>query len=252
MDVGLVISRYGSCLSIGDGVCVAGDPGAHYEVVFKLLVFRPFVDEVCVGTIMLMSEEGVRVSLGFFEDVFIPAHWMLRPSAFDNESGCWAWTPNYDDDDGDDDDDEEEEGEGKGDRFEMEIGAEIRFKVKALHFTRVTNTAKGVQATTSTTSHENIVGPMMSRSRALNTDGGGDDGGAGAGGGDNERPVRRRSSSVDLSDATKIPPSFYIVGSICEDGLGLTSWWSAPEEDEEEGGEEGEEEVGEEFDSVAE
>lgn len=53
MDVGLVVCRLGDALEVGDGVCVAGDGGAHYEVVFRLLVFRPFVDEVCVGTIAL-------------------------------------------------------------------------------------------------------------------------------------------------------------------------------------------------------
>jgi len=87
MDVGLVISRYGDALEIGDGVCVAGDGGAHHEVVFQLVVFRPFVEEVCVGTIVESNEEGVRVSLGLFDDIFVPAYWMLRPSHYDKRTG---------------------------------------------------------------------------------------------------------------------------------------------------------------------
>ena len=51
MDVGLVVCRYGDCLKIGDGVVVQGDGGAHHECLVKLVIFRPFVDEVCTGRI---------------------------------------------------------------------------------------------------------------------------------------------------------------------------------------------------------
>ena len=36
--------------------------------------------------------------------------------------------------------------------------------------------------------------------------------------------VRRRSSSAHLSDSENHPVAMQIVGSICEDGLGLMSW----------------------------
>eukprot|EP00978_Attheya_sp_CCMP212_P013589 scaffold34129_cov51-Attheya_sp.AAC.1 len=101
----------------------------------------------------------------------------------------------------------------------MEIGSEIRFKVKAIHFTRVTNTAKGVQATTTTTAQS---APQSDRARALSV-----------GSADGEQSVRKRSSSFDLSDSQKFPASMQIVASICEDGLGLTSWWASQNEEEE-------------------
>lgn len=31
-DVGLVICRYNDSLEVGEGICVAGDGGAHHEV----------------------------------------------------------------------------------------------------------------------------------------------------------------------------------------------------------------------------
>ena len=68
MDVGLVVARHGDCLRIGDGICVNGDAGAHHECLVKLVIFRPFVDEVCTGTIIKSSSEGIQVSLGFFQD----------------------------------------------------------------------------------------------------------------------------------------------------------------------------------------
>src|SRR6056300_1120935 len=84
VDVGLVIAPFGPPLQIGDGMFVPGDGGAHHQVVFKAIVFRPFVEEVLVGTVIDSSDDGVTVSIGgFFDHVFIPAYWMLNPSTFD-------------------------------------------------------------------------------------------------------------------------------------------------------------------------
>lgn len=209
MDVGLVICRYGNA-QVGDGVCVAGDGGAHHEVLAKLLVFRPFCNEICVGTVQSSTAKGLQVSLGFFDNIFIPAYWMLRPSRYETETGLWVWTPTYDED-------EEEEN-----RFDITLGAEIRFRVKSINFTRVINTAKGVQATTTTTSQQSLP-PTMERSLSA---------GSADGVSLPERAVRKRSTSVDLSESSQIPASMHIVASICEDGLGLTSWWTSYDDDE--------------------
>jgi len=237
MDLGLVICRHGDALEIGDGVFVPGDGCAHHEVVVRLVVFRPFVEEVCVGVISESNEEGLRVSLGdWFHDIFIPAYWMLRPSRYDEESGFWVWTQ------------EGEEGED-AEGFEMELGSEIRFKVKAINFTQITDTIKGVQATTTSTKGTSRL-PGGSTVFGAKAPPSSTDATKPAADGvipkkeDGEQtpvPVRKRSSSVDMSDSPKIPASMHITASICEDGLGLVNWWSYPEEEEEEE-EEGEEE----------
>lgn len=287
LDVGLVVCPYGPPLEIGDGVLVPGDGGAHHQVVFQCVVFRPFVEEVLVGTVRESHEGGITVSVGgFFDHVFIPAYWMLNPSVFDAESGLWVWTPKYDDDDdgGSEGDDEgggdqavkleesaaEKEEEGTGDddgeeeaeenRFEIDIGSEIRFKVKAVNFTRITTTMKGVQATTTTTSHSSDRafglngGGGAAGAKAADAEGGSANGTKDAKGGEDDKnssngAVRRRSSSADLSDSANHPAPMQIVGSICEDGLGLTSWWKSSEQ-EEEGDEEDEEEGEEEVEDV--
>lgn len=242
MDVGLVICRYGECLKITNGTCVPGDGGCHHECLFRLVVFRPFVEEVCIGRIVKSTAEGIQVSLGeFFQDIFIPAYWMLRPSHYDEKIRLWVWTPNYDEEEVEENNDidgvktepgvektskrkgtngEEEPG---GDRFEMEIGAEIRFKVKSIQFTQVTNTAKGVQATTTTTAHSHSL-PKEQEEKT------------------SDKPLRKRSLSVDLSDVNDFPATMHIVASICEDGLGLTSWWTSGEGDGAGEGDEGAEE----------
>jgi DNA-directed RNA polymerase III subunit RPC8 len=264
----------GGLIRIGHGVCVAGDSGSHHECTFQLIIFRPFVNEVCVGIIMHSSADGIQVSLGFFNDIFIPAYWMLSPSYYDNETGLWVWTPQYDDDDNEQIDggkesseslrtikNEESIGGGGGsgvksedvsttkvledatNRYEMEIGSEIRFKVKSINFTQVTNTAKGMQSTTISMGSSATSAPTSSTDskggQTRSTTGGSSNSG---GGDDASQPFqRRRSSSVSgVDDVHSLPSTMQIIGSICEDGLGLTSWWtSAQEYDDEDGDVEG-------------
>jgi len=269
IDVGLIICPYGPALEIGDGILVPGDGGAHHQVLFQVVVFKPFVDEVLIGIVTESKEEGVMVSVGgFFDQVFIPAYWMLNPSKFDEESGLWVWTPTYDDDEEEEDGNDESEGVGVGvikqeedvseragsggagttaegeadveqNRFEIEIGAEIRFKVKSVNFTRITTTMKGVQATTTTTSHTTTSERPLelngnngsSAAKSSSQPGGNNNSNAVvSNGGESENDnrngmVRRRSSSADLSDSANHPAPMQILGSICEDGLGLTIWW---------------------------
>jgi DNA-directed RNA polymerase III subunit RPC8 len=315
MDVGLVISRYGPVAKqITNGSCVPGDGGSHHECLFQLIVFRPFVDEVCLGKIVKSTPEGIQVTLGFFQDIFIPAYWMLRPSKYEEKSGLWVWTPNYDEEeeekeDKDDSDkgvakdetdcpkedptidvganggsgatdrattsvklennkdpdqqlplqlpekakkskgdNKNDDDEGEENRFEMEIGSEIRFKVKSIHFTQVTSTAKGIQATTITTAHSLLFPPTTSTSsssgQSKNHNGGVDGLPDHVDSSNLDKPirVRTRSTSVDLSEVQHMPASMHIIASICEDGLGLTSWWTSTDEEEDEEGEGDEEE----------
>ena len=256
MDVGLVIARYGDTLQhVSHGVCVAGQGGAHHFCSFRLIVFRPFVEEVCLGKIHRSTEEGIYVTLGFFGDIFIPAYYMLRPSVHEKSSGLWVWTPEYGDDDDDDDDDDdgedkknqqkdkdgcvtkesetndpgEEQEKQNENRYEMEIGSEIRFKVKSVHFARITNSAKGRQAFMSTTDK-----PSAAMGSTRGSSSGGDAANTATttpthstpeGTLAQQLPVRKRSSSVGLDEDTEFPPAMHIIASICEDGLGLTSWW---------------------------
>lgn len=44
----------------------------HVKAEFRLVVFRPFRSEILEGTIESATSTGMTVSLGFFEDIFIP------------------------------------------------------------------------------------------------------------------------------------------------------------------------------------
>jgi DNA-directed RNA polymerase subunit E'/Rpb7 len=193
---------------------------------------------------------------------------MLRPSNYEPKTGLWVWSPDYgdgDNDEGDNDDgtkstedgkeknrvvvkeetsddqqqeeeeekeEKEEEGGGGGDHYEMQIGDEIRFKVKSIQFTQVTNTAKGVQATTTTTAYsQETPKSTKEQDESANSDF------------IKARPIRKRSTSVDLSEGQTPPASMRIVASICDDGLGPTSWWTSEGGDDEDDEEEEEEEA---------
>lgn len=70
-EIGLCVSFY-DFITIDDSIIFPGDGGAHTSVIFRLIVMRPFIGELLTGNVLLCTNDGVRVTLGFFEDIFIP------------------------------------------------------------------------------------------------------------------------------------------------------------------------------------
>lgn len=83
--------------------------------------------------------------------------------------------------------------------FVTEVGDEIRFKVRFVGFTSVTQTVKGFTATTTSEISASETG--------------------------NVPLVRRRSSSIGLGADESAPAAMQITGSTNDFGLGVTSWW---------------------------
>lgn len=95
--VGLVIAVR-DVLEAGEPVVHAGRDGvAHVRVVFRAVVFRPIAGEVLEGVVRSASAEGVRVSLGFFDDVLVPPR-LMRAGAdgeemrFEAAEQVWCWS----------------------------------------------------------------------------------------------------------------------------------------------------------------
>lgn len=79
-DVGLCVSVY-DFTKIGDPFIFPGDGASYTDVEFRMVVFRPDVGEVIKGTIKSCDHKnGIRVSLGFFEDIYIPPHLLMANS----------------------------------------------------------------------------------------------------------------------------------------------------------------------------
>ena len=124
-----VVLNVGLCISLWDvtkreeSYLLPGDGASHTKVHFRYVVFRPFMEEVLVGRIKNCSRESVQVTLGFFDDIIIPAENLQHPSRFDETEHLWIWEYQTDD--------------GKHDLF-MDTGEEIRFRVVAETFTDTT------------------------------------------------------------------------------------------------------------------
>ncbi|KAK9366323.1 RNA polymerase III subunit Rpc25-domain-containing protein [Lipomyces kononenkoae] len=94
-DVGLCLCLF-DILEVGDGLIRHGDGGAYINTVFRLIVFRPFVGEVLVGWISSCSEEGIRVRMDFFDDIFIPKEYLFEGCIFVPSEQAWIWRTEHD------------------------------------------------------------------------------------------------------------------------------------------------------------
>ncbi|WFD08187.1 DNA-directed RNA polymerase III complex subunit Rpc25 [Malassezia vespertilionis] len=89
-DVGLCIC-VNDILDASEGRVRWGDGFLYYTVRFRLVIFRPFTNEVLVGRISSSSSESIRVTMGFFDDIYIPPHLLPYPAAFDYQEQAWFW-----------------------------------------------------------------------------------------------------------------------------------------------------------------
>uniref|UniRef100_A0A7S0V8B2 DNA-directed RNA polymerase III subunit RPC8 n=1 Tax=Polytomella parva TaxID=51329 RepID=A0A7S0V8B2_9CHLO len=88
--VGLAVSIH-EIVSLEGGFIYPSDGAAYFKVQFKLVIFRPFPGEVIKGKVKSMDKNGIYVSLGFFDDIFIPDYALQEPSFFDDSEKIWIW-----------------------------------------------------------------------------------------------------------------------------------------------------------------
>eukprot|EP00596_Hydrurales_sp_CCMP1899_P005851 CAMPEP_0119046812 /NCGR_PEP_ID=MMETSP1177-20130426/49064_1 /TAXON_ID=2985 /ORGANISM="Ochromonas sp, Strain CCMP1899" /LENGTH=224 /DNA_ID=CAMNT_0007020491 /DNA_START=39 /DNA_END=710 /DNA_ORIENTATION=- len=185
LEVGLCISVF-DFLEVGDPYVYPAEGSAHQRVRFRLVVFRPFAGEILTGRISSSKKDGILVSLEFFDDVFIPSYLLQAPSEYKAESSLWVW----------------KYGEESDEEFIMDIGEQVRFRVRTINFTRLTTSFKGVEATTKSEIHSGLIDKN-----------------------EGESSVRRRSSSsIGLPPDEVLPSVMQVIGCVNEEGLGLVSW----------------------------
>uniref|UniRef100_A0A7N0R811 DNA-directed RNA polymerase subunit n=1 Tax=Kalanchoe fedtschenkoi TaxID=63787 RepID=A0A7N0R811_KALFE len=120
-----VIAKLGLCVSVYDlrkikgGFIDAGRGAPTYEVEFRVVVFRPFVGEVISAKLKHQDETGLVLTLGFFDDIYVPAAYMQQPSTYKLDSATnqnlWFWLSDY--------------GE-----FVIDGDEEIRFQVQSVNY----------------------------------------------------------------------------------------------------------------------
>ncbi|XP_076460245.1 DNA-directed RNA polymerase III subunit RPC8-like isoform X2 [Babylonia areolata] len=139
----MVVHNVGLCIALWDiekyekTFIYPGDGATHTVVHFRFVVFRPFVDEILTGKVKSSTKEGIHVSMGFFDDIFIPAEALIFPSKFNEKEQLWAWEYQTDD--------------AKHDLI-IDIGEEVRFRVMEEKFVDMSPTGPdGVESTDSDT-----------------------------------------------------------------------------------------------------
>jgi DNA-directed RNA polymerase III subunit RPC8 len=192
-DVGLAVSLY-DVLSIKDSYIFPGDlkdsqGDAACRVVFRLVVFRPKINELLIGHVKSCTPMGIQISLGFFHDVSVPVIHMRNPCVFDEKQRTWVWQYSI--------------GDGKPPaNYPFRENEAICIRVKSVQFT---------DSLDSTLEASRRAEAMVAKKpdKELTP--------AGA---PPESPEHKHVSHVTVEQ-----PPMLVVGSVEEDGLGLLSWW---------------------------
>jgi DNA-directed RNA polymerase subunit RpoE len=140
-DLGLIVTLY-EIVSIEGGTVYPGEGSAHFHVVFKAVVFRPFVGEVLEGRLKRADRKGLYVSLGFFDDAFVPEHMLQEPSAFDAEEQLWVW--NY-----------------QNERMFMDVDEPVRFRCSSVRFPEQPRSATELDPKSLGVTPEGAFAPMV-------------------------------------------------------------------------------------------
>ncbi|XP_031120683.1 DNA-directed RNA polymerase III subunit RPC8-like [Ipomoea triloba] len=121
-----VIAQLGLCISVYDirsidgGFIFPGDGASTYTVKFRLIIFRPFRGEVIAARLKESNAQGLRLSLGFFDDIYVPAVLMPNPSHSEPDPESrnqvrWIW-------------------EYEGEKYPIDGTDEIRFRVLEISY----------------------------------------------------------------------------------------------------------------------
>lgn len=88
--LGLVISIF-DILEFDTGLFRPGDGAMYVNVTCRLVVFKPFVGEILTGWIEKCTADGIKVNIGFFNDIFIPKALLFENSHFLIDENAWIW-----------------------------------------------------------------------------------------------------------------------------------------------------------------
>ncbi|ODQ44874.1 hypothetical protein PICMEDRAFT_73684 [Pichia membranifaciens NRRL Y-2026] len=149
--LGLVISVY-DLIEYDTGLFRPGDGAMYVNVKCRLLIFKPFIGEVISGWIEKCTADGIKVNIGFFNDIFIPKALLFESSYFSIDENAWIWKMDEDT------------------TLYLDINEKINFRIEEEVFTNVK--PKGpVSSTESTNQPEKEQTPPYALIASCQTDG---------------------------------------------------------------------------------
>ena len=192
-------------------------------------MFRPFEGQIIEARVQRSTRAGVHLTLGFFDQVFVPACFLPQPSSFNEETGTWEWRPN----EGDDDEEEDEEANGRvKNEDENEGGEEMDEEEEEEE--EEEEVEDGPEAPLLLETKDPVLFRVMQISVSS--------------------PARSRSGRARVSPkpsgawgagdsvAGHSGPQMQIIASMLDQGLGVKDWWEENDEEDDEEDEEEEEE----------
>ncbi|KAJ5449767.1 DNA-directed RNA polymerase III subunit rpc8 [Penicillium daleae] len=108
--IGLCVSFY-DLLESSDGLIGHGTGLVNVNVKFRMIVFRPFKGEIMLGKISSGTENGIKISVEFFNDILIPPAMLMDGAKFDYADQVWTW-------------------DNDGTIFYLDVGEIVRFRVE--------------------------------------------------------------------------------------------------------------------------
>lgn len=195
-SLGLCITLH-DILSVGEACLHPGSAAQHCSVVFRLVIFRPCVGEVLTGTVVHCDERSVRISLGFFDEIHVPAPRLLQEnSSWNAEEKLWVWNVTEED------------------QLFLDLENPVRFRVEEVVFRQPTNMASARQAAVTAAAaaaNASRKGGPPAQAGGLAVGGAQSAAGGGA-------PLGKLSPVAH-------DPSMQIIAGLEKSGLGLLSWW---------------------------
>mmetsp|Transcript_20716 Transcript_20716/g.34193 ORF Transcript_20716/g.34193 Transcript_20716/m.34193 type:complete len:244 (+) Transcript_20716:33-764(+) len=203
MNVGMVVCLY-DVLVVGDSYVYPGDGASHTECEFSVIVFKPAIGEVLEGTINLCCQEFIRISLGFFQDIYVDRMHMRKGMSFHRENHWWEWK--YTDD--------ETESEAS---YYVTTDSKIRVKVEQVLFMapHVTEEAKALRDAVAKVSSSSKGTDALNgtRNRSMSTS-----------------SVLTAVEEANILRNSKTKGPMLVLVTINDDGLGPVEWWDQSEE----------------------
>ncbi|SPJ10804.1 RNA polymerase subunit, putative [Plasmodium sp. DRC-Itaito] len=93
-----VIQNVGFCVGLYDIIeiknkeIIKGRGEIRLKVIFRLVIFQPFENEIIEGFVKSSDSNGIIISLGFFENIRVNSANLKEPKEFDREKKEWYWT----------------------------------------------------------------------------------------------------------------------------------------------------------------
>ncbi|XP_051138554.1 uncharacterized protein LOC127256546 [Andrographis paniculata] len=121
-----VVEKLGLCVSVYDirsidgGFIFPSHGASTYTVKFRLVMFRPFVGEIISARLKESTKDGLHLTLGFFDDIYVPVPLLPVPNHSEPDpehSDVVLWTWEY-----------------SGQSFPVDGSSEIRFKVHSVAY----------------------------------------------------------------------------------------------------------------------